>query len=87
MQGKRQAFSLIASYFYGFSVAIFFSIIIYFDLISISHIKSEVAGRFAGVWWNPNTMAKQINTFLCVSLVGYFFMLKAYRKILLMLFF
>lgn len=60
-------------YIYGVIVSILISLCVYFGYFSIPNQNYYVAGRFNGVWGNPNALAKEMTMFIMLLFSLIFF--------------
>jgi hypothetical protein len=51
---------LLLLYVIGISISILVSFFAYFNIVALPHLNYYVAGRFNGVWGNPNSLAKEM---------------------------
>lgn len=59
---------IIGIYILGMSISILVSYLIYFNILTLFESNYYVAGRFKGVWGNPNSLAKEMIMYITVLL-------------------
>lgn len=75
---EKDVVRLLSFYVLGVGISIIISYLILFQVISMPHLKEDIAGRFNGVWGNPNAMAKVMIELIMLSLALMVFYLKGF---------
>lgn len=66
LNNEQHLFKLVRFYLLGTTIVIAISLLIYNGVVEAPGLRLWVAGRFCGVWENPNIMAKQMYIYIVV---------------------
>lgn len=73
---------IIKLYILGMSISILISYLIYFNIITLFESNYYVAGRFKGIWGNPNSVAKEMIMYIIVLMSIIFLSSIKFKKVL-----